>query len=109
MLILGTYVDIFPMVGVVWGIIGFWNNSSDFMLEGILLCILSLAFMVVAYIFSKSLLGYACQRCPNISCAMNKTPQNVKIAFLNKNPVMKHAFEEAGYDLSMILLEKEEL
>ena len=105
MLVLGVYVDLFPIVGIVWGIIGFWNNSAEYMLEGILLSVFSLGFLVIAYIFSKLLLGYACERCPNLSCAMNKTPHNIKTAFLNKNPIMKQAYEEAGWDTNLVSLE----
>lgn len=43
------------------------------------------------------LLGHACQKCPKVSCAMNKTPSNIVEAFLNKNPAMKKAWEDTGW------------
>jgi len=49
--------------------------------------------------FSKVLLGHACQKCPNFSCVMNKVSSDIISVFLNINPVMKKAWEEAGWTL----------
>jgi len=96
MLSLGTFIDLFPIVGIVWGILAFVINPHDNFLIGILLISLTIIFITLMVYFSKVLLGYACLRCPNFSCAMNKVPSNIIFAFLKKNPVMKKAWKEAG-------------
>lgn len=97
MLALGTFVDLFPLVGIAWGLLEFIPNPFDNLTISILLVILTVIFILIMVYFTKSLLGNACQRCPNFSCAMNKTPPDVVEAFLKKNPKMKNAWEEAGW------------
>jgi len=45
-------------------------------------------------VLATLLQGDACKRCPNFSCAMNKTPDDVRLAFLAKNPTMAEAWKE---------------
>lgn len=96
MLSLGAFIDLFPFIGIVGGLLAFILNPLDNLLLGILLIIFTFVFIALMIYFSKVLLGYACQRCPNFSCAMNKTPSNIITVFLNKNPVMKRAWKETG-------------
>ncbi|MHA2296675.1 MAG: hypothetical protein ACXADA_11655 [Candidatus Hodarchaeales archaeon] len=97
MLILGSFIDLFPLVGIGLGLVEFIMNSAENMLLGSLLLILSILFIVVMAYFAKVLLGYTCHRCPNFSCSMNKVPSDIVVAFLNKNLKMKKAWEEAGW------------
>jgi hypothetical protein len=96
-LALGTFVDLFPLLGIAWGLFEFILNPFDNFVLGFLLIILSVIFILIMVYFTKNLLGNACHRCPNFSCAMNKTPQNIIEAFQNKNPKMKKAWKEAGW------------
>ncbi|MHC1591108.1 MAG: hypothetical protein ACXQS8_03410 [Candidatus Helarchaeales archaeon] len=41
-----------------------------------------------------------CVDCINFSCPLNKVPEEMRNEFLKKNPVMKEAWEKAGFDLS---------
>lgn len=40
-----------------------------------------------------------CIRCVNFSCPLNRVPKEVVDTFLRQNPVMKRAWEDAGYKL----------
>lgn len=40
-----------------------------------------------------------CTDCINFSCIFNRTPEDLRNEFLKKNPIMKKAWEEAGYDI----------
>ncbi len=97
MLALGTFVDLFPLVGIAWGIFEFILNPFDNLTIGIPLVILTVIFILIMAYFTKNLLGNACQKCPNFSCAMNKTPPNILEAFLKKNPKMEEAWKESGW------------
>ncbi|MFX0184273.1 MAG: hypothetical protein ACFE95_14415 [Candidatus Hodarchaeota archaeon] len=96
MLSLGAFIDLFPLVGIVWGLLAFFKNPDGRFLIGFLLIILTIIFIFVMVYFTRVLLGHACKKCPNFSCAMNKTPSNIIEAFLDKNTVMKKAWEGVG-------------
>jgi hypothetical protein len=97
MLTLGAFIDLFPLLAIGWGLLEFFLNPHENIMIGTLLLILSIIFILIMVYFSKVLLGHACQKCPNFSCAMNKVSSDIINEFLNKNPVMKKAWEEAGW------------
>ena len=97
MLIFGTYIDLFPFVGIIWGIIFFALNVEGNLTFGILLIITSVLFIVVAGYFGKVLLGNMCKKCANFSCSMNKVPKDIIDKFLEKNPKMREAWVKAGW------------
>ncbi|MCG3216272.1 MAG: hypothetical protein KAS63_06110 [Candidatus Heimdallarchaeota archaeon] len=99
MLIFGTYIDIFPFVGMIWGIVNFGLNLEGNLAVGISLIISSILFLVVVFYFSKTLLGNNCKKCANFSCAMNKVPKEIVDIFLEKNPQMKKAWIQAGWEI----------
>ncbi|UCG00295.1 MAG: hypothetical protein JSW11_11670 [Candidatus Heimdallarchaeota archaeon] len=99
MLPLVAFIDLFPLLGIGWGLLEFFLNPYDNVMIGTLLIILSIIFISIMIYFSKILLGHACQKCPNFSCAMNKVSSDIISAFLNQNPLMKKAWEEAGWTL----------
>ncbi|MFX0187738.1 MAG: hypothetical protein ACFE8A_08380 [Candidatus Hodarchaeota archaeon] len=51
-------------------------------------------------IFLGVLIKRRCAKCINFSCIFNRVPKEVVDEFLNKNPIMKEAWEKAGYRLS---------
>jgi len=99
MLIFGSFIDIFPFVGAVWGLIFFGLNYSEYLFAGIPLVICTFLFMVIAGYFSRVLLGNACKKCANFSCSMNKVPKEIVDKFLKKNPRMKEAWIACGWQL----------
>jgi hypothetical protein len=51
-------------------------------------------------IFFGFLLIKRCGDCPNFSCPFNRVKKEVVDAFLNRNPIMKKAWEDSGYKVS---------
>jgi len=97
MLIFGAFIDVFPLVGSIWGIIHFALNTTNNLFVGISLIVITILFLIVAAYFSKILLGNACKKCANFSCSMNKVPDEIMKKFLEKNPKMKNAWIKAGW------------
>ena len=50
-----------------------------------------------AILFAWAVYTHSCSRCINFSCVFNHVPGYVVDLYLDKNPVMKKAWEEAGY------------
>ncbi|MCK5140732.1 MAG: hypothetical protein KAQ70_00925 [Candidatus Heimdallarchaeota archaeon] len=97
MLIFGTFIDVFPLVGSIWGIIFFALNVDNNLVAGIGLIVTTVLFLIIATYFGKVLLGNACKKCANFSCSMNKVPEEIVKKFLEKNPKMKKAWIKAGW------------
>jgi hypothetical protein len=97
MLIFGSFIDLFPFVGIVWGLIVFGLTYTENLFPGISLVIASFLFMVIAGYFSRVLLGNTCKRCANFSCSMNKAPKELLEKFLQKNPKMREAWIACGW------------
>ena len=97
MLIFGGFIDLFHFVGSIWGIIFFALNYRDYLFPGIAIIISTILFLTVAGYFSKILMGYACKKCANFSCPMNKTSKGVLKEFLKKNPKLKEAWVKSGW------------
>jgi hypothetical protein len=51
-------------------------------------------------VFFGVLLKRRCAKCINFSCPLNRVPKEVVDDFLNRNPIMKKAWEKAGYRLN---------
>ena len=97
MLVIGMYIDLFPYVGIIWGIIGFFLQTPEERVASIFvicLIIVAIIFTILVYYFGMQLIGENCKKCPNFSCAMNKTPDSLKDKFLDKNPKMKKAWSD---------------
>ena len=56
--------------------------------------VLSLAGLMF---FFGALLRFKCTRCINFSCFFNRVPKELADDYIIKNPVMKEAWEKAGY------------
>ncbi|MFX0182900.1 MAG: hypothetical protein ACFE95_07445 [Candidatus Hodarchaeota archaeon] len=53
-----------------------------------------------ALVSARNLTTKVCTRCVNFSCPLNCVPKQVVDSYLMRNPVMKHAWEKAGYHFS---------
>lgn len=53
MLSLGAFIDLFPLIGIVWGLLEFFSNPYDHLLIGILLIILTIIFLLVMAYFTR--------------------------------------------------------
>ncbi|MHA1445688.1 MAG: hypothetical protein ACTSSN_03300 [Candidatus Heimdallarchaeaceae archaeon] len=99
MLIFGGFIDLFPFVGSIWGIIFFALNYRDNLFPGIAVIISTILFLAVAGYFSKVLLGNSCKKCANFSCSMNRVPKEIIVKFLEKNPKMEKAWILCGWQI----------
>ena len=99
MFIIGAFIDLFPFVGFIWGIIYFALNFNENLVLGVTLIVIGVLFLIVAGYFSKILLGNACKRCANFSCGMNKVPKEIIDQFLEKNLKMREAWIGSGWKL----------
>lgn len=99
MLTIGAFIDLFPFIGFIWGIIYFALNFEENLVLGVSLIVVSILFLIVVGYFSKVLLGNACKKCANFSCGMNKVPKEIINQFLEKNPKMKESWLVCGWKM----------
>jgi len=97
MLIFGTYIDLFPFLGMIWGIVKFAKEPATNLYLGIGIVSVSVVFLVLVYCFGQILLGNKCKKCTNFSCPMNKVQEEKINQFLDKNSKMKEAWLKAGW------------
>ncbi|MHA1307905.1 MAG: hypothetical protein ACTSO7_12625 [Candidatus Heimdallarchaeota archaeon] len=97
MLIFVSFIDLFPFVGVIWGIVVFARDPNTTLYLGIALIIVSSLFTILAFVFGEFLIRKNCKKCANFSCGMNKVEPQTVAKFLDKNPKMKAAWEESGW------------
>ena len=62
-----------------------------------IILIISILEIIVFFIF---LIIRRCRSCPNFSCPLNRVKKETVDTFLNKNPIMKKAWEDSGYKIS---------
>ena len=61
--------------------------------------ILSILTACGLMIFWGALLRYTCSKCVNFSCLLNRVPKDVVDEYLGRNPVMRKAWEENGWEM----------
>ncbi|MFX0000940.1 MAG: hypothetical protein ACFE9Q_13435 [Candidatus Hodarchaeota archaeon] len=69
-----------------------------FLILGYQFIILIISIIEIIVFFSFLIIR-RCGSCPNFSCPFNRVKKEVVDLFLNKNPVMKEAWENAGYKI----------
>ncbi|MCD6475731.1 MAG: hypothetical protein J7K85_05615 [Anaerolineaceae bacterium] len=90
--IFGGFVDLFPMITLgymVWYLV---LNPLP-ILQIIVFISMSLVMIVLLTIMGQMLTGGFCKKCVNFSCPMNKTPENLRKAYLDQNETMRKAWE----------------
>lgn len=88
---------VFPIVAELYGIIEIYNNVNMINeLVGVLI-ILTIGSTIGAIIFLYGLTSKICPKCINFSCPLNRVPKEIVDEYLKKNPVMREAWEKAGY------------
>jgi len=53
--------------------------------------------------FFWTLRRYTCAQCVNFSCPLNSVPKEIVDAYLERNPVMRRAWEESGYQIGEVV------
>lgn len=59
----------------------------------------ALSTLWAAVIFFWTLRRYTCSQCVNFSCPLNGVPKENVDAYLKRNPVMRQAWEESGWQI----------
>ncbi len=96
MLTFGAIIDLFPFVAAAIGIIGALMIGIKEILPIIIFILLIgsiISFIILVGAFQKLLMKGTCTKCVNFSCAMNKTPKELREIFLEKSPTMGKAWK----------------
>ncbi len=101
MLVVGFIFELIPLFGIVGNIILFLIDPHPPFYYEIILIITTIVFIGLAYYHLKVLLGSRCKKCPHFSCPLNNVPARYVQLFLNKNIVMRTAWEDAGLNSEM--------
>ncbi|MFO7795061.1 MAG: hypothetical protein ACQERB_17610 [Promethearchaeati archaeon] len=88
------------------------SEKIQFGVGGILLMIFPIPFLIIAdlylalFIYAISIVLWilsiqsnVCTDCVNFACPLNRVPKDIKNRFMEKNPVIKKAWEERGYKI----------
>jgi len=95
MLFFGSFIDLFPLVGTIWGIVWFAKNPTEKVALSIVLFIVSGILLLLMIIFGEVIIKKGCKKCANFSCSMNNVPEEIINQFLEKNPKIKDAWEKS--------------
>lgn len=100
LLLFFSFLILFPVAIEAYGIWLMAVNYAGFGLYALLGMIgVTLATLLVGVQFFYILVYYFCSRCVNFSCPLNRVPKFMVDEYLEKNPVMKQAWERSGYKL----------
>lgn len=93
-----SFFGAFPVLVQAYGVAFIAVNYADYSQMALLGMI---GFMVATLLCSITyfavFLIYICPKCVNFSCPMNRVPMSIVDEYLEMNPVMREAWEEAGY------------
>lgn len=98
MAIVGGFIDIFPLLVSAYATWILFSTGAEVILT-VSMATLTIAFLVAAGYLEKFIGENYCKRCVNLSCIMNKVPDEAKEAYLRKNPEMLKAWEACGHVL----------
>ncbi|NPD89942.1 MAG: hypothetical protein HGN29_14615 [Asgard group archaeon] len=97
---------LFPVITISYGFSSLWNNESAWnegsyaMWKLIILLFLDILSVIFGFMFVIVLKKRFCSQCVNFSCPLNTVSKEFVDVYLKNNPVMKKAWEEAGYKIS---------
>lgn len=90
----------FPLLSQAYGILFLAVHYKEYALVALLGLIgIAVATLLTAISFFSVLSIYYCPNCVNFSCPLNKVPKSMVDEYLERNPVMKEAWEKSGYKL----------
>ena len=98
MLIVGGFIDIFPLLIAAYATWVLFSTGADLIMVVLMAGLTFLALATAGYL-EKFLRENFCEKCVNLSCMMNKVPDEVKEEYLRKNPEWRKILEECGYVL----------
>lgn len=94
-----VFFVLFPVVTDLYGLFILWNQYNTVDITITTLTGLALLSSIAGVYFFTAVRRNVCPKCVNFSCPLNKVPKEIVDAYLENNPVMKEAWETAGYKL----------
>lgn len=98
MLLVGGFIDLFPVVAGAYAAWALFTVGADTVLVAAIAAMTILMLDVSVYI-GRFLADNYCVKCVNFSCVMSKTPKAVADEYLQRNPFMREIWEACGYVL----------
>ena len=89
----------FPVIVEIYGLSTLIGSSETYSLEIPLLISLIILSTLGGIYFFLFLRKNICPYCVNFSCPLNKVPKELVDAYLQRNPIMREAWEQSGYKL----------
>jgi hypothetical protein len=90
--ITGGFIDIFPLIAGGYACWVLYAIGADPLVLGTMIALTLLSIIASGYL-GKFIGDNYCMKCVNLSCAMNKVPKEIVDTYLQRNPMMKDAFE----------------
>ena len=81
----------------IWFLVAHYEAYSLITLLGLIG--IACATLLAAITMIACLMIHYCPKCVNFSCPLNKVPKSQVDEYLERNPLMKHAWEQRGYKL----------
>jgi len=98
--LLFSFVLVFPVLAEAYGIWFVSANYAEFGLYALLGIIgITLATILTTFQFLYILVHDFCSKCVNFSCPLNHVPKSMVDEYLERNPVMREAWQRSGYKL----------
>ncbi|MFX0065417.1 MAG: hypothetical protein ACFFC7_24870 [Candidatus Hermodarchaeota archaeon] len=94
-----AFFILFPVATELYGIYVLWNQFNTLSITIAVLAGLAVLSFVTGINFIVAIRRHACPNCVNFSCPLNLVPKEIVDAYLERNPVMKEAWEARGYQL----------
>ena len=95
-----AFLGFFPIFTEIYGI---WYISMNYASYGFYALLgligIAVASLITVLAWLSNLQIFYCPSCINFSCPLNRVPEDDVNAYLEKNPVMKDAWEKCGYRL----------
>ncbi len=89
----------FPVIVDIYGLSVIIESSETGFIELALLILLFLLSTIGGIYFFLFLRKNICPYCVNFSCPLNKVSKELVDAYLQRNPIMREAWEQSGYKL----------
>jgi uncharacterized membrane protein len=98
MAVVGGFIDLFPVLIAAYATWLLFSTGAELVLT-VLMAGFTIISMIAEWYLGEFLGENYCKKCVNLSCMMNKVPQELKDEYLRKNPEMLKAWEACGYVL----------